>query len=273
MFLLNLITSPVTFQEHLRQLLFSVRRHFYQLVHFLSHHYLNKVVENDIMGLFFLSVNCGGRVFLWKRGRKITQEEMLAHLCGMLWATCEEEEPHVAHFSEVRSSVCTLVTFFFFFCNFFLQSWNGITLSDKIFYLRGESTARSRPESHTERLFCVGLMMGSAYFTVLVSFVLLSHLLQVKEAIRCTETKPLLRELPVGVSQLSECVLECTGLTYFKKLRLQDKRTIKFQMCTEGEVSFCRHHVSSSLCHFLNVKFLLKVLEANRNRVTDVRVL
>lgn len=64
MFLLNLITSPVTFQEHLRQLLFSVRRHFYQLVHFLSHHYLNKVVENDIMGLFFLSVNCGGRVFL-----------------------------------------------------------------------------------------------------------------------------------------------------------------------------------------------------------------
>lgn len=94
-------------------------------------------------------------------------------------------------------------------------------------------------------------MMGRAHFTLLLSFVLLSRLQRVKGAIRCTETKPLLSELPVGVSQLSECVLECTGLTYFKKLRLQDKRTIKFQMCTEGEVSFCKRQVS----HFLTVQF------------------
>lgn len=218
---------------------------------------------------FFLLVNCGGRVFLWNRGREITQEEMLARLCGILWATWKEE-PHVAHFSEVRSSVCTLETFF---CYFFLQQWNGITLSDKILYLRGESTARPGPESRTQRLFCVELMMGRAYFIVLASFVLLSHLLRVKGTIRCTEPKPLLRELPVGVPQLSECVLECTGLTYFKKLRLQDKRTIKFQMCTEGKVPFCRHQVFSSVSHFLNVKFWLKVLEINHNRVTDVHVL
>lgn len=112
-------------------------------------------------------------------------------------------------------------------------------------------------ESCTKGLFCVELMMGKAYFTVLVSFVLLSYLLRVEGAIRCTETKPLLRELPVGVSQLSECVLECTGMTYFKKLRLQDKRTIKFQICTEGQMLFCRRHVSSSISHILNVTFWL----------------
>lgn len=153
---------------------------------------------------------------------------------------------------------------------FFMQPWNGIALSDKIFYLRGERTARSRPESRTKRLFCVGLMMGRAYFTLLVSFVVLSHLVRVKGAIRCTEAKPQLREIPDGVSKLSECMLECTGMTYFKKLRLQDKRTIKFEICTEGEVSFCRRQVCSSVSHFLNVKFWLKVLEANHNRVTDV---
>lgn len=154
---------------------------------------------------------------------------------------------------------------------FFMQPWNGITLSGKILYLRGKSTARSRPESRTERLFCVGLMMGRAYFTMVAFFVLLSHVLHAKGAIRCTEPKPLLRELPDGVSKLSECVMECTGMTYFKKLRLQDKRTIKFHICTEGEVSFCRHQVSSSVS--LNVEFWLKVLEASHNRVTEVHVL
>lgn len=78
--------------------------------------------------------------------------------------------------------------------------------------------------------------MGRAYFTVLVSFFVLSHLVRVKGAIRCTEAKPLLREIPDGVSKLSECMLECTGMTYFKKLRLQDKRTIKFEICTEGDL-------------------------------------
>lgn len=94
--------------------------------------------------------------------------------------------------------------------------------------------------------------MGRAYFAVLVSVVLLSH---VQGVIRCTEPKPLLRELPDGVSKLSECVLECTRMTYFKKLQLQDKRTLKFHICTEGEVLFCRRQVFSSVSHFLNVTF------------------
>ncbi|XP_029693759.1 uncharacterized protein [Takifugu rubripes] len=79
------------------------------------------------------------------------------------------------------------------------------------------------------------MMTGRACFTVLVSFVLLSRLLRDGGAITCTETKPQLRELGDRVSQLSECILECSGMTYFKKLQLQDKRTIKFQVPTEGD--------------------------------------
>lgn len=88
----------------------------------------------------------------------------------------------------------------------------------------------------------------------LVSFVLLSLVLRVKGAIRCTEPKPVLAELPDGVSNLSECVLECTGMTYFKKLRLQDKRTIKFQICTEGEASSHRCPGSFSVLDFLKFR-------------------
>lgn len=146
----------------------------------------------------------------------------------------------------------------------FLQIWNGIILYEKILDLRDESAARSRIESDTKPVFCVGMMTGRAYFTVLVSFVLLSRLLRDGGAIRCTETKPLLRELGERVSQLSECMLECSGMTYFKKLQLQDKRTIKFQVSTEGEVPSCRCRVSSSssASHFLNSRLWPNALGA-----------
>lgn len=106
-------------------------------------------------------------------------------------------------------------------------------------------------------------MTGRACFTVLVSFVLLSRLLRDGGAITCTETKPQLRELGDRVSQLSECILECSGMTYFKKLQLQDKRTIKFQVPTEGKAPSC--HLRS---HFLNITLWLNVLKANHNHVT-----
>lgn len=101
-------------------------------------------------------------------------------------------------------------------------------------------------------------MTGRACFTVLVSFVLLSRLLRDGGAITCTETKPLLRELGDRVSQLSECMLECSGMTYIKKMQLQDKRTIKFQVSTEGEAPSC--HLQS---HFLNIRLWLTVLNSN----------
>lgn len=106
------------------------------------------------------------------------------------------------------------------------------------------------------------MMTGRACFTVLLSLVLLSRLLRDGGAITCTETKPLLRELGDRVSQLSECILECSGMTYFKKLQLQDKRTIKFQVSTEGEA------LPSSVSHFLNIRLRLYMLNANHNYVT-----
>lgn len=50
-------------------------------------------------GLFLAVIIVQEGVFLLNRGRNITQEEILAPLCGILWATSKEEEPHVAHFS------------------------------------------------------------------------------------------------------------------------------------------------------------------------------
>lgn len=140
MLLLNLITSPVTFSTTFTLASFYCALTFLPITYFLSHHYLNKVVEKESLGLFsphFLLIAEEG-YFLWNRGRKITQEEMLAPLCGNLWAICEEEEPHVAHFSEVRGSVCTLGTFFLLF--YATMKWNHTFWQD--FILKGQEHSK-----------------------------------------------------------------------------------------------------------------------------------
>lgn len=63
--------------------------------------------------------------------------------------------------------------------------------------------------------------------------------------------------------QLSDWMPECSRITYFKKLQLQDEQTIKLN--SPQIVKF-----SSLDSHSLNIRSWLKVLEANHNYVDDV---
>lgn len=75
----------------------------------------------------------------------------------------------------------------------------------------------------------------SNVFTVLVSFGLLSPLLLAAGAIRCSEKETVLKQMPGTVTHLTDCLLECTGMTYVKKLQLQDNYNIRFKDSTEGK--------------------------------------
>ncbi|TMS08273.1 hypothetical protein E3U43_005756 [Larimichthys crocea] len=76
----------------------------------------------------------------------------------------------------------------------------------------------------------------SRYFTVWVSFGILSPLLLAVGAIECLERETLLRRIPSTVTQVTECLMECTGMTYIKKLQLQDNHNIRFQDSSEGDL-------------------------------------
>lgn len=75
----------------------------------------------------------------------------------------------------------------------------------------------------------------SRYFTVLVSFGMLSPLLLAAGEIRCSEPETVLRQIPSTATQPTECLLECTGMMYIKKLQLQDNHNIKLKDSTEGK--------------------------------------
>nr|XP_046231628.1 uncharacterized protein LOC124051892 [Scatophagus argus] len=75
------------------------------------------------------------------------------------------------------------------------------------------------------------------YFTVVVvSFGILPPLLLAAGAFECSEKEALLKQIPNTVTQITDCVIECTGMTYIKKLQLQDNRNIRLQDSTEGDL-------------------------------------
>lgn len=73
------------------------------------------------------------------------------------------------------------------------------------------------------------------YFTVLVSFGMLSPLLLAAGEIRCSEPETVLRQIPSVATQLTECLLECTGMTHIKKLQFQDNHNIRLKDSMEGK--------------------------------------
>lgn len=75
----------------------------------------------------------------------------------------------------------------------------------------------------------------SGYFTAWVSLGLLSPFLLAAGAAECSEKETLLEPIPSSVSWPTECLLNCTWKTYFRKLQLQDKRNIRLQDSTEGK--------------------------------------
>lgn len=68
-----------------------------------------------------------------------------------------------------------------------------------------------------------------------VSFSVLSRLLLAVGAIECSEKEALLKVMPSTVTQLTDCLMECTGMTYIKKLQLQDNHNIRLKDSTEGK--------------------------------------
>lgn len=88
--------------------------------------------------------------------------------------------------------------------------------------------------------FFVILHKMSKYFTVWVCLGVLSTLLPAAGAVECSETDLQLRSrprlIPSMVAHLTDCLRECTGMTYIKKLQLQDNHNIRLTDSTEGKV-------------------------------------
>lgn len=68
-----------------------------------------------------------------------------------------------------------------------------------------------------------------------LSFGILWPLLLAVGAIECSEKETLINPLPRRVIQPSDCLMECTGMTYIKKLQLQDNHNIRLSDSTEGK--------------------------------------
>lgn len=69
-----------------------------------------------------------------------------------------------------------------------------------------------------------------------LSFGILWPLLLAVGAIECSEKETLINPLPRRVIQPSDCLMECTGMTYIKKLQLQDNHNIRLSDSTEGDL-------------------------------------
>ncbi len=77
----------------------------------------------------------------------------------------------------------------------------------------------------------------SMYVTLWVSFGLLPAFLLAVGAVECSEKETLLQPITGRATQLTttDCLMECTGMMYIKKLQLQDKRNIRLKDSTEGK--------------------------------------
>ncbi|TDH02158.1 hypothetical protein EPR50_G00170150 [Perca flavescens] len=76
----------------------------------------------------------------------------------------------------------------------------------------------------------------SGYFIAWVSFGILSSLLLVVGAVECSEKETLLKPVSNTGTQITDCLMECTGMTYIKKLQLQDNHNIRLKDSTEGDL-------------------------------------
>lgn len=70
---------------------------------------------------------------------------------------------------------------------------------------------------------------------LLMSFGFLSPLRLAAGGIKCTQPETVLRPAPRVATQLTECLMECSGMTYVNKLQLQDNRKIRMKDSTEGK--------------------------------------
>lgn len=76
-------------------------------------------------------------------------------------------------------------------------------------------------------------MLG--YFGVWVSFGLLSPFLPAVGAVECSEKETVVFVKPSSMKKPTDCLIECSLMTYEKKLELQDNHNIRMLDSTEGK--------------------------------------
>jgi len=77
----------------------------------------------------------------------------------------------------------------------------------------------------------------SRYLGVLVFLGLLTPQFLAVGAVECSEKETLLnlKPKPSSMNQPTDCLRECTAMTYIKKLQLQDTHNIRIKDSTEGK--------------------------------------
>ncbi|KAM9307443.1 gonadal somatic cell derived factor [Pholidichthys leucotaenia] len=76
----------------------------------------------------------------------------------------------------------------------------------------------------------------SGYISLWVTFGLQSWFLLAAGAFECLQKETLIRQTPRRVTPPTDCLMECTSMTYFRKVQLQDKHTIRLGYSTEGDL-------------------------------------
>lgn len=109
-----------------------------------------------------------------------------------------------------------------------------------------QEDSKTRGNSSTLPLLLCLLILDrmATSFTVWVSCGILSSLLLAVGAIACTEKEILLREIPSTLTRPTDCLMNCTRLTFIKKLKLQDDRNIRLKDSTEGKRATKWHSLS-----------------------------
>lgn len=70
---------------------------------------------------------------------------------------------------------------------------------------------------------------------VWVPLAMLTPLLLAVGAAECSEKQTLLKLMPSGIRQPTDCLMECSEMTYIKKLQLRDDNNIRLRDSAEGD--------------------------------------
>lgn len=107
-------------------------------------------------------------------------------------------------------------------------------------------TARSGCEHRQELYDLVIWDRMSRYFTIWVSLGIVSPFLLAAGDIVCSEKEALFGLIPSTVTPLTDCLMECTRMTYDVKQQLQDQHNIRLKDSTEGKKTLMQTHANSA---------------------------
>ncbi|KAJ3605503.1 hypothetical protein NHX12_027549 [Muraenolepis orangiensis] len=77
--------------------------------------------------------------------------------------------------------------------------------------------------------------MSPSYLSLWMRVCSLSLVLVAVGTMECTEQQSLIQEIPSSIVQPTQCLMDCTALTFTKKLELGDNRNIRLKDSTEEQ--------------------------------------